>query len=319
MSADAFVRTLQINPEVFRYPAARASRRKSQVQIQGLPPIRIKQAKPQVTLKRSKLLQQMRRIQQDRMQHADQATQRQATQRQATEKETQGHAFQEALHYLEQHSNDVAHKDATPQRQQEQKQQKQPKPVSTTEPQYGCLKNGSKPCFRAWMQRTEGGRNKKEDENQNENQNKNQNQESKQNLNTWLEAKLRLRKTRDKELAKQGQGQGLIPEKYRLRRQKRTLRRTFRLGKKRHGNEIAVLVANKTLRQKTQTKINALRQASLDDVRKLLIQKGLIKIGSAAPSDVLRKMYESVSLMCGDVTNHNGDNLVYNYFNAKPE
>lgn len=139
--------------------------------------------------------------------------------------------------------------------------------------------------------------------------------EEQQNLNAWLEAKLRLRKTRDKERAKEHTSEG----KYRLRRQKRTLRRTFRLGKKRHGNEVAVLVANKTLRQKTQTKINALRQVSLDDVRKLLIQKGLIKIGSAAPSDVLRKMYESVSLMCGDVTNHNGDNLVYNYFNAKPE
>jgi hypothetical protein len=315
MSADAFVRTLQINPEVFRYPAARASRKKSQVQIQGLPPIRIKQAKPQVTLKRSKLLQQMRRIQQDRMQHGDQATQNE----QATEKEQAGHAFQEALHYLEQHSNEDATTKQEKQQKQEQEKQQQKKPVSTTEPQYGCLKNGSKPCFRAWMQRIEGGRNKKQDESQNENQNK----ESKQNLNTWLEAKLRLRKTRDKELAKQGQGQGqgqgLIPEKYRLRRQKRTLRRTFRLGKKRHGNEVAVLVANKTLRQKTQTKINALRQVSLDDVRKLLIQKGLIKIGSAAPSDVLRKMYESVSLMCGDVTNHNGDNLVYNYFNAKPE
>jgi len=30
----------------------------------------------------------------------------------------------------------------------------------------------------------------------------------------------------------------------------------------------------------------------------------------------LRKMYESLSLICGDVYNHNPDTLLYNYMNG---
>jgi len=30
---------------------------------------------------------------------------------------------------------------------------------------------------------------------------------------------------------------------------------------------------------------------------------------------VLRKMYESALLICGEVKNHNPDNILYNFFN----
>jgi hypothetical protein len=45
------------------------------------------------------------------------------------------------------------------------------------------------------------------------------------------------------------------------------------------------------------------------------LKTGFIKVGSAAPSDVLRKIYESIKLIDGDVKNHNPDNLLYNFFN----
>ena len=57
-----------------------------------------------------------------------------------------------------------------------------------------------------------------------------------------------------------------------------------------------------------------MKQTPIEEVRRYLVKKGFIKVGSIAPNDVLRKMYETVSLICGEVENHNPDNLLYNYF-----
>jgi hypothetical protein len=102
---------------------------------------------------------------------------------------------------------------------------------------------------------------------------------------------------------------------FRRRKQKKTMRRTFRLGKSKHYPRVSVLVSNRTLRKQISSRCQELKQVPLDEVKKTLIKKGFIKVGSIAPNDVLRKMYESVSLVCGDIQNHNSDNLVYNYFN----
>ena len=53
----------------------------------------------------------------------------------------------------------------------------------------------------------------------------------------------------------------------------------------------------------------------IEDVRKYLVKRGFIRVGSSAPNDVLRKMYETSNLICGEVENHNTDNLLYNYLN----
>jgi hypothetical protein len=99
-------------------------------------------------------------------------------------------------------------------------------------------------------------------------------------------------------------------------KQKRILRRTYRVGKSKHYPRVSVLVSNKTLRNQTSTKMQLLKQTPIEEVKRTLIKKGLIKAGSTAPTDVLRKMYESVALVCGDIQNHNPENLLYNYFHA---
>jgi hypothetical protein len=102
----------------------------------------------------------------------------------------------------------------------------------------------------------------------------------------------------------------------RNRKQKKTTRRTFRVGKSKHYSQVAVLVSNKTLRKQVSTKIQLLKQVPIEDVRKTLVKKGLIRVGSSAPNDVLRKMFESTSLICGEVQNHNTENLLFNYLNG---
>ena len=98
-------------------------------------------------------------------------------------------------------------------------------------------------------------------------------------------------------------------------KQKRILRRTYTVGKSKVFPKISVLVSNKTIRNNISTKTQLLKQVPMNDVKKYLIKHGFIRVGTVAPNDVLRKMYESAILICGNINNHNPDNLLYNYFN----
>jgi len=99
------------------------------------------------------------------------------------------------------------------------------------------------------------------------------------------------------------------------KKQKRTTTRTFRVGKSKHYPRVGVLIPNKTIRTQVLAKKQKIRETPLEDVRKYLIKKGMIRVGSSCPNDVLRQMYESSMMMCGEIQNHNPDNLLYNYLN----
>lgn len=98
-------------------------------------------------------------------------------------------------------------------------------------------------------------------------------------------------------------------------KQKRTLRRTYTVGKSAVFPKISVLISNKTIRNDISTKTQLLKQVPIGDVKKYLIKHGFIRVGTVSPNDVLRKMYESAILICGNINNHNPDNLLYNFIN----
>ena len=100
---------------------------------------------------------------------------------------------------------------------------------------------------------------------------------------------------------------------------KKLLRRTFYLGKDKYKPRVGVLLPNRTIRNNVTTKSFMIKQKPISEIRKFLISKGFIKVGSTAPTDVLRKMYESIVLIDGEVKNHNPDNLLYNFFNDNPK
>lgn len=102
-------------------------------------------------------------------------------------------------------------------------------------------------------------------------------------------------------------------------RQKKTRRRTHKVGKSNMLNRVSVLISNKTLRNNISTKTQLLKQTPIKDVKKYLINHGFIKVGSIAPNDVLRKMYESAILICGEIHNHAPENLLYNFMNYNEE
>lgn len=98
-------------------------------------------------------------------------------------------------------------------------------------------------------------------------------------------------------------------------KRRKIFKRTYHVGRSSNKPQIGVLVSNRTIRNRISSEAQLLKQTPIHDVRKFLIKKGFIKIGTSAPNDVLRKMYESVSLVCGEVQNHNPENLLFNFIN----
>jgi hypothetical protein len=102
-------------------------------------------------------------------------------------------------------------------------------------------------------------------------------------------------------------------------KRRKIYKRTYKIGRSKTKPQISVLVSNKTIRNRITTEAQLLKQTPIHEVRQYLVKKGFIKVGSLTPNDVLRKMYESVSLICGDVQNHNPENLLYNFMNDSAE
>jgi len=108
-----------------------------------------------------------------------------------------------------------------------------------------------------------------------------------------------------------------VPETLKYLKRKKTLKRTFFVGKSKVHPKIGVLISNKSIRKNVLTKAQLLKQTPLSDMKKYLIKRGFIKIGSSAPKDVITKMYESAMLIGGEIQNHNPENLLYNYFHSE--
>jgi hypothetical protein len=66
-------------------------------------------------------------------------------------------------------------------------------------------------------------------------------------------------------------------------------------------------------------KTQNLKQIPINEVKNYLLKNGFIKVGTNAPNDVLREMYENTQMICGEIKNHNSENLLYNYFNDNSE
>jgi hypothetical protein len=99
--------------------------------------------------------------------------------------------------------------------------------------------------------------------------------------------------------------------------QKRTLKKTFHVGKNPKQLKVGVLVSNKTIRSNTMQRKKKINETTIGEVKSFLIKRGLIKAGSDAPQDVLRKMYESASMIQGDIYNYSSENLLHNFLNDK--
>ena len=194
--------------------------------------------------------------------------------------------------------------------------QHQPHPTMHVKPPvYGCLKNGNLPTYRTWKRQTQ-----KQYPSQNRRPIAPMPPSPVQiNYEKDLHEKIRSMSLQEKiDANKQKQRNTDSGKHNRLKkrkRQRRILRRTYRTGKSKVHPRVAVLVSNKTIRNNTNLRMTELKETPMRDVRQYLKKQGLIKVGTTTPNDVLRQMYECANLLCGEVKNHNSENLLYNYFN----
>lgn len=177
--------------------------------------------------------------------------------------------------------------------QQQQPVVQTPMPVCEP-PKYGCLKNGSLPTYRASMNKTVKASDIQE-------------KPKTDNAIDRIRARLNERANRQQAIK--------VPKT----KPNKLIRRTYHVGKDKYRPSVGVLLPNRTIRNKVTNKSFMLKNTSIDEIRRFLLKQGFIKVGSTSPNDVLRKMYESIMLIDGEIKNYNPDNLLYNFFNDKPK
>ena len=104
------------------------------------------------------------------------------------------------------------------------------------------------------------------------------------------------------------------PEKIKTTKKllKKTIHKKYTLGKSNIKRTVAVLLKDNNTRKNIINAQKDLKNKSVNDVKTYLRNHNLIKIGSNAPNDVIRKIYES-AMLAGEITNNNKDIMLHNF------
>jgi hypothetical protein len=93
---------------------------------------------------------------------------------------------------------------------------------------------------------------------------------------------------------------------------KKTIKKKYTLGRSKIKKTVSVLIKDRGTRKKILSAQKDLKRKNINDVKTYLREHNLIKLGSAAPNDVLRKLYET-AMLAGEITNSNPSILLHNF------
>jgi len=182
---------------------------------------------------------------------------------------------------------------------------------------YGCLRGGNKPTYRTYHR----------SQPRNTTLKKPLFSDPKENENADPMIQERQRKLREIQENFQNQGQPQPseqqpsgqPEHTKLKNKiKQTITKKYKLGRTPGSNVVGVLIKNSDTRRRIQEEHGVLRRESIVEIRKYLHDHGLIKVGSDAPPDVLRNIYESAK-MTGEISNTNKHVLLHNFMQSEKD
>jgi len=102
------------------------------------------------------------------------------------------------------------------------------------------------------------------------------------------------------------------------KRIKKTIKRTYTLGKSKIHKKVGILIKDKNTRKRVLNAQRDIKRHGINDIKQYLRTHGLMKAGSSAPNDIVRKIYES-AMLSGEVTNQDKDILLQNFLKEKEE
>ena len=178
---------------------------------------------------------------------------------------------------------------------------------------YGCLKDGKKPTFRMYNKtiknntRFSADNESNQDSTYSERQTKLKDLKNRHNKkastisqNGNAENENAENENDESDSNENRKSHSLRKTKIR-RRLRKTINKKFKLGKQ-AGNVVGVWIKNNDTRKNIQKEHGLLKSKQLGEVKKYLVEKNLIKIGSTAPPGVIRNIYEA-SMLSGEVEN----------------
>ena len=207
-------------------------------------------------------------------------------------------------------------------------------PVKLTDSPYGCLKGGNKPTFRTYNKTIKSSARFSDDDSENiysDRQTKLRELQDKHGKKTSVyDSKKNTDDNSDgsdgdddDDDADNDDNDGANHKrnknhlkKTKIRRHLRTtITKKFKLGKQ-AGNIVGVLIKNNDTRKNIQKEHGLLKNKQLPDIKKYLVEKNMIKIGSTAPPGVIRKIYEA-SILAGEVDNIGKGVVLHNFLEDK--
>lgn len=107
---------------------------------------------------------------------------------------------------------------------------------------------------------------------------------------------------------------GSLPTLRQLKRTTNTVKQYASFGKSK--GTVRVLIKDREMYAKIDRDKKKIDKRTMSDIREYLRKRGLYKVGSTAPDDVLRDIYKN-AMLTGEVENNNSSTLMHNFLNEK--